>query len=605
MTQSFKYDGGTLNRVRASQVTIIESADQGAIGSGSVVINDKAGTLEILGQMDFAADQDDCTNPVLGRGFFGDEIRYQRGPDSTGAAREITASIQDLNAMLGFVVFDGTSADEGNRPAETVDDRLAWFETWCATNLPDLYFGSRIGSSTNGLDANNFKDQHPTDVLAGIILAAHGWNFHVRDWGEGNGPELTCRNDNTSTDDTSSLSISNVAGEADFETTFPPLKDFVLTKRSGNVGSRIRYSYAKDTITETRAATASAFNGRRDITASDSSVKDASTAHERGKDELWQHHTEEFVLEGSLLLPPESVNLACQGDRIGVRLQHLQALGNGMTFYDAEDLVYCRILERQVKPMLKPTRLYEAHFRLSPQEPAAPFVGLVQSAFGTSGEGGMTLHLANPVGIGNLLVYVVSDRSVANPIAPNTDVALPRYGAGAWTKYPNTRVSNGVGPTYGDGVALWYKTADSTSQDGYIASTNAVVGIYELAGMDIGSASEVHKLDQASTATMTIGSLGTAGVDSIGIMVGNFEYGSFPLSGTPLGWTPATGWTADRVSPAYFGGAIFWNSPASYIAHALGDGSSLTASGTRSAAQDGTGQWCGIAILIPPACGGR
>lgn len=601
MTQSFEYDGDALLRVRSSTVQLTESADQGAIGTGRLVVNDVSGTLEILGQMDLAADQDDCANPVLFRGFSGEDIEYERGPNSTGASREITISAQDLNAMLGHVVFDGDSEDEGDRPAETVDERLAWFETWCATNLPALFFGTRIGSSDHGLDANNFKDQHPSDLLAGIILAAESWNYYVRDFGTGDGPELVCRNDNTSTDDNAGISISNVPGEADFETVFPPLKDFKLTKRSANVGSRIRYSYASDTVTEERPATAAAFNGRRDLTASDSTVKSDAIAHRRAQDELWQNHTEDMVIEGSLLLTPETVNLACQGDRIGVRLQHLQALGNGLTFYDAEDLIYCRILERQWETLLKPTRLYKVKVKLSPQEEGPPAAAMVQQVEGTSGEGGVTLAFANPVTIGNLLVVRISDRSGTAPAAPNTGVSLPRWGAGAWTQLTGSPVDNGVGASP-DGCAVWYKVADATDQSCYFGHSNAAFVANEIADGDIASATIVTKDNQSAANPMTIGSLGSPVAGSVCLLVGNwYDSNEPPPDPADPTWTgAANGWTTDLVH--WFRQVFpYWGPPVSYFAHQLGDGSAISASGTRNGLFFGNGKWCGIALSIPPA----
>jgi hypothetical protein len=590
MGEVYTYNGSHLTTIRDGSVELTQMAEQGAIGSGSFAIDDTAGTQAIIGQLDFSVTQSACSFPLTFRGFidnpsFGRHTGTDRAPD-VAASRGIAATVVDLNAMASFILIDGS---DGKRPAETVAARGAWL---MGSDYVDFADNGRCSfPSSKGMDKADYRGQYAGDVLADMVMAATGYNHHVNDWGSG--PELTFRDDNASTADTCTYRISNVLSDAT-SLTLNPGKDATLERRYGNVYSKIAFSSAKKTIYRERAATAAAYNGERGGTASNSNVKTDAKAAEEADSILWQHHTPEdhitLTLDG---VTDAQINLIRQGMRIQAKFSHFAPEG-----YDS--FTWFRIMERTVAPIVADGALYRLKLRLSPQEAAQPVTGIVQSAFDTSGEGGIVMHLPNPVTPGNLLVFVISDRNQAEPIAPSTDSSRERWGAGAWTRFPNTRVSNGVGPTHGDGVALWYKTADSTEQDGYIAVTTAVVGIFELSNMNIGSATEVHKLDQASAATMTIGSLGTAATGTVAIMVGNVEHGSFPLSGDVLSWVPGAGWTTDRVSPAYYGGAILWNSPLSYVAHALGAGAALTASGTRSALEDGTGQWCGLAVLIPP-----
>lgn len=583
MTQSFTYDGDPLLRVRHSTVLINESAELGAVGSSRLTVNDVTGTLAIVGQKDIAIDQDDCSNPVLARGFVDDQ-EYERGPNSQGPSREIGIAWVDLNAMLGFVTFSGDSEDEGDRPAETVDERLAWLTTWLGTNLPGLFVGTRIGSSDRGLDETNFRDQNPTDVLAGIVVAAGGWQYYVRDFGTGDGPELVCRDDNTSTDDTTSIVISNRAGDADYSTIFPPFKDFKLSKRPGRVGSRMRFSYSEDVVTEERAATADAFNGRRDLTASDSSVTEEATARERAKELLWQHHTEERVIEGTLLLPPEAVNLVSQGDRIGVRLEHLTPEG----FYDADELVYCRILERTVKPLLKPTRLYEVRVKLSPQEERPPVGKIIQSCFDFGGAQGAYPRFANPVTIGSKLVFMVVDRD-GNGNEPNrTTVSEPTWGSGAWTEISLQDIDASGDP---DTIRAFWKVADSTNQECWIDASFINVACWELPSTADPASMTVHDVELQTGATFTIGTIGDT--DSGDVML--MGVGWYEEPRTEPGITYPTSWTQRWKRPSYW--TWYSHHPWSWFGDATGAHTGLVASISRGAAK----KYAGIALRIPAA----
>ncbi len=544
MTQSFTYDGDALLRVRRESVELTEAAELGAVGTGRLTIDDTSGALEILGQKDFTADQSDCSNTVLARGFIGDQD-YRRNLERMGASREIEVTIDDLNAMLAFRIFEGTSAATGDRPAETVDERLAWFTGVAGTYLPGVFIGTRIGSSDHGMDATNYRDQHPNDVLAGIVLAANGWNHYVRDFGTGDGPELVCRDDNTSTDDTSTIFISNVNGEQDGETIFPPFQDFVLSKKPGRVASTVRFSYAAGVVSEERPATAAAFNGERDLTVTDSTIKTAAAAHLRAQDILWQHHTEEVTIEGTVLLPSDVVNLAAQGDRIGVRLQHLTPEG----FYDAEDWVYCRILNKTLKPKLRAASLYEARFRLTPQEAGPPVAAIIQRASFRTGPGTGTLILPNPVTIGSKLVYAVSEsRCSGYPHFPNISGSGFRMGPTIWTRFNGTQesaVDNAFG-TQDAGAAMFWKVAETTERKiSTFAYSN--VTVWELSSNSDPASASIQYTDVGTGSTdYSTPSLGT-------VAVGELAFAVFSLGGN---------WSWDYAN------SYAWQTPNPNAAHA-------------------------------------
>lgn len=537
MTASYTYDGDALLRVRTGSVELTQSAEHGDPGVGTLVVDDTAGTTVIVAQKDFAADEDDCSDPVSYRGFIAARS-WARGKESVGAGREITVSIEDLNSMLGFRGLTGADA---NRPAETVAARGAWL---MASDYVDGLFvdnGRCDFSSAVGMDAADYTDQFPGDVLADMALAQGGVNHYVRDFGDG--PELVFRDDNASTDDTSTIHISNVPGEEDGDTIFYPSRDFALSSRGDRVKSKISYQYSKGRVVEERAATATDFNGERSGVASNSNVKTEAKARDEARAMLWQLHSEEHVLEGSILVPATHANLLSQGDRVGVRLQHLQNLGvTGVTtYYDPDEWVWCRVLEITRKPRLKAASKYELVMRLSPQEPAAPAASIVQSAFFRFGFVTGIMELPNPVTPGNHLVYVAGVRGNSGlPESPNTSSDQPRFGAGAWTRFNGTdptRTSDAFGVT-DDGCAIYWKEADSTEQTCTVLDEYVVCGIFEIAGGDPASASLVA-VDAANGAPYTLGSSGT-------VSAGEVAIGVITIGEAPDEW-PAGPWA--QVNP--------------------------------------------------------
>jgi hypothetical protein len=127
------------------------------------------------------------------------------------------------------------------------------------------------------------------------------------------------------------------------------------------------------------------------------------------------------------------------------------------------------------------------------------------------------------------------------------------------------------------------------------------VGIFEIAGGDIGSATTASKDEQAANTTMNIGSLGTPAANSVCIQVGlYFDQKNAADSGFPA-YTPGSGWTLGTFHPSYFGAVIQWNAPLDWIAYQVTDGSAVSATGSRSGLLHLDGKWGGAAICIPPA----
>lgn len=608
MGEVYSIDAAHITTIRDGTVELTQMAEMGAEGTGTFTLDDAAGTQQVVGHKDVAVTQSSCANTHTYGGFVDDRewARYQGRERDTGASRGIIVNVLDLNNYLNQ---HGLSS-AAYRPAETCAARLEWL-VGSAFWPPAVTVGSRASApATVGMDIADYTDQFTGDVLADIALAAGGLNYYVADWGSG--PELTLRNDNTSTADSSAVRISNVLADVDSgpETlgaakTFAPSGDFKLNRSPREVYSRMSYSYAQGRTTGETPVDPWPFGGTRFGTASDSNIKNLATATLRLNELLWVHSTERDFLEGSITVPSSAVNLLRHGERCEVKFSHMGSTGGR----DYDDWTWCRVMERTVVPLTADGGIYELRLRLSPQEEAAPAAGIIQSAFGGTGEGGDTLDFPNPVTIDSLLVFCASDRTGENPTYPNTGTDHPRFGPGAWTLLNTGTVRNRA---TSDGIAFWAKVADATDQYGFVAMTNAQCGVWEIACPDaaatLAAITVIDETDQMnallSAQTLSTGSVGTLAAGSIALYCTNWADQTNEGESRPEA-TMAAGWTRRRFEPAYIsGGPIIDQTPYTVIADATGTGVAVTAAVTRSLLhrEFGTywGSWCGMAVKVVP-----
>jgi hypothetical protein len=596
-----------LTTIQDESLSVSQSAETGAVGTGTFILDDTAGAISIIGQKDYLYTQSSSASNTIFRGFIGDrEYERDEATPRVTTSRLIMVHVDDLNAMLGFRLI----GSDGNRDAETVAERVAWLlGSDYLTGL--VVDNGRVNApSDKGMTKADYRNQMPGDVLGDCALAAGGYNYHVQDYG--GGPELIFRDDNASTADSSTLRISNVLADVDSDhaalgptKTLAPSADAQLSRRPGRVISKLAYSYAKGTVVEERAATATAFNGERGGTASNSNVKTLAKASEEAEAELWQLSTEADLIECSIIVPDSAVNFVMAGYRIQAKFSHLVTEGYG-------SFTWFRVLERTVKPLVAEGALYEITLKLSPQEEAAPVPAtafFVQSAFGRSASGGNYLTLPNPVTIGNLLVFAIGTRDDPTPSVPSTNPAQPNFGTSAWTKLPNVTANGGrtsIAAGVRSGCAIYWKTADSTSNYGYIPDNMANYGIWEIQNGDITGASTDSETDQADALAMDIGTLGTA-TGGVGIMIHIWDeqatappFASPPHPALPA-VTPDADWTVRRYDSSYEGYPLLEQSPIVCISDATATGATLNPRLTKSGLSNwADALWGGAAILIPP-----
>lgn len=363
MGELYTYNATHLTTVRENTTELRLSAELGRVGGGTLTVEDVAGTLAIVGQKDFAHTESSCASNLTFRGYIADRAYNREAFPQVGASRDIRVELVDTNAMLGFrLIYQKTGlsvAQGGYRPSETVAARAAWL---MASDFVSGLFvdnGRCDFSSTVTMDKADYRYQYPGDVLADMAMAQGGGvNYHVNDYGAG--PELTFRNDNTSTADPCALRLSNVLADAS-AVTLNPFKDAVLTRSPSDVYSKIAYSYSQGTLVEEEPATATAFNGERGGSASNSNVKSATMASTQALSMLAQHATEKDLIECTVLATSAQVNLIPPGWRIEAKFSHLATEGYG-------SFTWFRILEVTRKPIVADGGLYEVRLRLSPQE---------------------------------------------------------------------------------------------------------------------------------------------------------------------------------------------------------------------------------------------
>lgn len=589
--------------IQRKNVELVESAYLGEVGAGRFQVDDAAGTIDIPGWKAITVEQSSSTPARIFTGYTGRKGIRRGETYQTGAGREIDVSTYDLNDLLRRHVIrkrtGESAAAGGKRPAETVGERVTWLVASGFLDADD--FGAVTYPSGTGMDKTDYRGQYPGDVLAACAKAVR-FNYYIR-WNTANAAaELVFRDDNASTADTCTLSISNDMADIDSTTVFAPAMEAELSVDPEDVYSGAYAAYDKGAVYEDRAATATAFADRDGIT-EDSGIKTAAKARLEAQTFLHESHTEEQILPVVLRLRASKVGLVQAGQRISTRMTHMANEG-----WDPAQ--YARILRKRITQPLNTDNDYDVHLDLSPQEDAPAAAQIVQTSFGFWGTGGSGLtpyhHLANPPSIGNTLIVMISMRSGsagqhAYPIAPNTSSGLPRWGAGAWTELPlsvggftSTYVEEVAGNDAHDGISIFYKTVDSTSQDGTILNDYENVGIYEVSGLNMGTAVLARKNNQTATATFDVGTLGTVAVGELAFMISHSEPGYTGVISPPA-LAMAAGW----YQTWYQGNYPFWSGPTRpvvWMGHAYGDGTAIDPVLTSSTAR----RWAGLAFKVGP-----
>lgn len=357
------YDGGTLTNVRLDDAhgaaEYVERADHGEIGSGSVTIDDPAGTQLIIGHKSLVAEEDDCTFARTFTGYVGPrDYEIGIGPNP---ARLISATLFDLNARLGFLVlrrhFGDSLAQGGKRPRESISDRLTWLlGTTYMAGVADNGF---VDYPSTMLDKNDYRGQFPADVLRDMALVAK-FNYFVY-WDDPGGASLWFRDSNASTAFSCTLRFSGDINDIDNSTTFEIGKSARLNRDPSETISGEFRAFANGNVYRNRAATEDTYEPR-DGVAPSSSVKKRATAIALADADLKVRRNEDDTITDSWLLPATKINLVRAGMRVLAKYPRIATEGYG-------DFNWFRILETRKRPLVAPDeQLYTCAVTLSPQE---------------------------------------------------------------------------------------------------------------------------------------------------------------------------------------------------------------------------------------------
>ncbi len=276
-------------------------------------------------------------------------------PDGVG--RRWTLEIDQENTILGFRAISGS---DGNRPAETPGERLAWLlaSSYLSTVVDHGLIDWALLNGLPDMDAVDYRGRKADDVLKGIAEVALV-NYYCRYRDATSDLEFAMYEPNTSTLDSSTLRISN--DPADLGATTWACEPGATLRR---MGSRVAagmlvpfgdgqyvYGYNLDTSYEF---------GFIDQVAPAADVKTTAKAAALRDDLLVQHSEQDERIERvRLILPAANLNDVRHGQRIQFRQTHLAGY---------ESLRWCRVVSKSFSRVEgESQQVWAVDLELSPQ----------------------------------------------------------------------------------------------------------------------------------------------------------------------------------------------------------------------------------------------
>lgn len=434
-------------------IELVGMAELGQVGSSQLVIDDVSGTLVTVGWKQYEVNEDLCASPLLHRGSVGTR-RFRRGSGRTGASRFIEMSVLDDNDLLTRYVIRGG----GNRPRESVGDRIDWILN--STYLSGLVIddGCVVYPDTI-MDANDYRyTSKPSDVIGDCAVRV-GFEFFVYP-GETASAAALFFADPASDLYTSTILLSNVWADIDWDTTFPSSLEAALTRDPGDVWSNVLVNYEGSRVMRTRAATASAYTTRQTV-APTSSIKKRAQAIAQGDQYLSLHRLEEDEVEDTVLITASRVGLLREGMRVQARYSHFAAEGYGIH-------TWFRVKERRTRSVVSPggipeapdEPLYELGLRLVPLPCVATEESITLVQAKSQYAPNTSVGFDSPTTPGNLLVWVIGNRDEIS-LGP---IGHPPPDGWAEAPYDGSNeppwVISAQNPGRKGNASLWYKVAE-------------------------------------------------------------------------------------------------------------------------------------------------
>lgn len=366
MSQTFKSNGVDLGQaaVRLGQEPgWTEMADNGAVGTSNIVIDNPAGSVTIGAWKSFTVDEGLIAGNT--RTFTGTAVKrtFRRGDTNrpslrTGAANEIEVDVLDLNELLSRKLITGT---DGNRPAETVSARLTWLlgSTYLSGLVADNGF---VAASSVSMDANDYTGQNPSSVIVDCALAAH-FNHFVYPDPMTNAASLWFADSNTSPAWNSGILLSNdladinqAAVDAGTATTLWYGPDWSAEYDPTRCYSGVFLPYSKGHVYVTDSTIASNFT-TRDGSAPNANVKTSAAATVVANNFLTDNASEDIRINCTVFVGAAQANAIKAGQLVQYKNTALP---------DFVGPTYCRVLQRSLSQPDETDQYYLMPLVLSP-----------------------------------------------------------------------------------------------------------------------------------------------------------------------------------------------------------------------------------------------
>lgn len=526
------------------------AARGGERGGGKVTVTDPTGTLNLRGWHSYTCDETLCVGrPRLFTGRIGGK-EIKRGPEGPiGPGRVWECDLEDLNVLAHQRPTYGTG---GKRPEEMGLDRVAWLLTTAAVGGSFVDTGYVVDTFDRLFDPADYRTNYPDEILDDIVgIRGRDW-FIFWDYDALAAALFYSFREHVIL--TSSLKISNVEGDADYETVFPPGStssgdDAGISRQHDDVYSGVlMVTSAGNFFVGDRASTVSTFfhdaPESRVAIVDNSRIGKRSTALAMGEQFLDAHASEKDTITIPIVLPARLVNYIAAGERILVKLEHEPG-------YE-DDYAPIRIATRTISEaglgedgepqydvVIKCTNSAPANNSgvgapppgVFPRPPSAG-PRIVQQVSGSG-----NIHFANLPTAGNTLIYAASARS---------------SGFGSWTYtgqgYTLSPEGLTVEPDVTANVGVVWKVADGTEDEYLDGATSTVPGLecqgtwYELEGA---WSPDTHDSRTATSSTLSTPNI-SAAANSFNVAVGCIGHGgAWDSVAASMSFTPASGWTED------------------------------------------------------------
>ncbi len=475
-----------------SSVVLTSDAEQGAVGTSTITVDDPLGDWTITGHRWVYVLEDTADFDMVYWGYAADRTVRRMAPNVL-TSRQWVITVTDINTLFGRRIMVGSDC---NRPAETDVERLQWLTGTSEQNFIDDTALLSTGSPVD-MDAVDYRYQYATQIYDDCSQASgKNWFlypvFDGSDWVVGFWYDF-----GSSTEYSSDIRISNDLDDIDDVVTFAPGLATELTRDPSRVYSGVAMPYDGGTVYQQRTATATEF-ARRDTSAPMVNVKTATKANARAVRYLGTINTEEDVIKTSLILPTTQVNDVLAGQRIEAKYTHLPGY---------EDFSWMRVLEKTTT-FLTP-REYGVDLTLSAQ-------------------------VAPPAEANFLIAYAAGSATMME------DLSGHLWTLAFWSGdfCANTVGLCGAGPPVNQGMGMYYRAivpGESTTVATFKPTTGTQGGIwvYEIGGCDmsgLASVNSIARLSNGGTATVSA----TATEDSVflgGISFGKVNYDAGWLAG--------------------------------------------------------------------------